>query len=422
MGKQLRNRIRSSPFLKGVLILMSGSVLSQLVPFLASPVLSRIYTPEIFGVYSLFVSTVNILDVFATLKYDMAIVTAKEEAQAVSLLWVCAGIAATLCVLLFLLAPLIPALFPSFAGSNPLWLYWVPVSVLFTSAFSTLNLFCLRLGQYQSITRANIVRAAAAAALQISLGLAGLTIFGLIAGQIISYFAGAFLLWFGARRQIRPPVLSRLAKSARASSDFPRYTLPGTLATTLSYNLVSYFLNAFFLPAQLGYYSVINQALSTPLTVVSGAVGNVFFKRASEEESSGQMSFGTFRSVTRTLFFLSLPIFTALYLFAAPVIRIFLGEQWVPAAAMVRALVPMFLVRFVVNPITTSAIVAGRQSGAMLWQFSLLLVSVIPAAVQLLYPLSAVQYLTLLSWLLAFCYAVFYLYCRRLLLARQVKP
>ncbi|MFA9380641.1 MAG: oligosaccharide flippase family protein, partial [Acetanaerobacterium sp.] len=227
------------------------------------------------------------------------------------------------------------------------------------------------------------------------------------------------ILLLGAKDRIPRPNRASIRAAAKRHRDFPRYTMPGTLATTLSYNLVSYFLKAFFLPAQLGYYSLINQALSAPLTVISGAVGNVYLKRSSDEASASRLNARTFTAVTRTLFVLSVPIFAVLFVFATPIIRIFLGEQWLPAAGMVRALIPMFLVRFVVTPVSFSAIVAGRQGGAMVWQFTLLGASVIPAVVQMIAPLSINRYLALLSVLVAVCYFVFYLYCKRLLTKRQ---
>ncbi len=394
-------------------------MISQIIPFITSPLLSRIYSPEMFSVFALFLSTVNILDVFATLKYDLAVMVAQDGDEAADALWLCIGISLALSIAVLCATPLAIWLFPSFFGEQSRWLYLVPVSVFFTSLFSTLSYYNLRQNQIAHITRANIVRALCASAVQITLGLLGFGAVGLLLGQAVSYLLGSIMLLFGTAAHIPRPSRQTIKAAAKRHREFPLFTLPGTLATTLSYNLVSYFLKAFFVPAQLGYYSLVNQVLSMPLTVISGAVGNVFLKKSAEEANEKQLNARTFDVITRTLFFLSVPIFTVLFIFATPILRIFLGEQWVPAAGMVRALIPMFFARFVVTPVTSSAIVAGRQAAAMIWQLSLLAASLIPALIQLMQPLSINRYLSLLSALLAVSYGVFYLYCRRLLKSKM---
>ena len=415
MFADLRNRIAHNPFFTSVLILMSGSVLSQAIPFLASPALGRLYSPNQFATYTLFQSTVNILGVITTLKYDMAIVVAKED-DAPSVFWLCMALSGLLTVVLMVAAPVAVYLLPWLnKGQGAGWVYLVPFSVFITGLFSTLDFYNLRLNRYRVITNANVVRALVSAAVQIALALLGFGVYGLLLGQLFAYFVGDIILVSKIIRHIPRPDKKRILGVAKEHRDFARFTMPGTMATTLSYNLISFFLPSFFKAAELGYYSIINQVLSAPLTVISAAVGNVFLKKSSDEAAENRMSARTFSSVTRALTLLAVPVFTVLFLFAEPMIRVFLGEQWVPAAAMVRALTPMFLARFIITPVTSSAIVAGRQGASMLWQFSLLVASVIPAVVQSIYPLTVLSYLTLLSLLIAACYIVFYLYCRRLL-------
>ncbi len=43
-------------FTRNVLTLMTGTTIAQAIPIAISPILTRIYTPQDFGVYALFVS------------------------------------------------------------------------------------------------------------------------------------------------------------------------------------------------------------------------------------------------------------------------------------------------------------------------------------------------------------------------------
>ena len=58
-----------SPFLKNVIKLVSATGLAQVVQLIATPVLTRIFTPEEFSVYQLFYSAAAIVAVIATLRY-----------------------------------------------------------------------------------------------------------------------------------------------------------------------------------------------------------------------------------------------------------------------------------------------------------------------------------------------------------------
>jgi O-antigen/teichoic acid export membrane protein len=58
---------------KNFFILFSGNILAQAIPFLVSPILSRIYSPEDFGAVSVFLSVIGVLSVFTTFQYENAL-------------------------------------------------------------------------------------------------------------------------------------------------------------------------------------------------------------------------------------------------------------------------------------------------------------------------------------------------------------
>jgi len=63
-----------SDFKKNVLTLMAGTTIAQAIPIAISPILTRLYTPEEFGLFALFLAIVSIFGVVATMRYEMAIV------------------------------------------------------------------------------------------------------------------------------------------------------------------------------------------------------------------------------------------------------------------------------------------------------------------------------------------------------------
>ena len=74
-----------STFGKGVASLTSGTVIGQLLLLAASPVVTRLYSAEDFGVFGVFVSFVSILSVVSSLRYQIAIPIPEDDRQASNL-------------------------------------------------------------------------------------------------------------------------------------------------------------------------------------------------------------------------------------------------------------------------------------------------------------------------------------------------
>lgn len=99
-----------SDFLRNVLTLISGTVLAQAIPVALSPMLSRIYTPEEFGVFAIFSSIASALAVVATFRYELAIMLPEKSVSAANLLRLSFLITLLLSTFLFFLySPVQPA-------------------------------------------------------------------------------------------------------------------------------------------------------------------------------------------------------------------------------------------------------------------------------------------------------------------------
>ena len=61
---------------------MTGTTISQMIPFAVMPILSRLFTPEEFGLYAFYISIVTFLVVFSTGRYELAIPLPQKEEDA----------------------------------------------------------------------------------------------------------------------------------------------------------------------------------------------------------------------------------------------------------------------------------------------------------------------------------------------------
>lgn len=412
------SRLKKNDFLKSVIILMSGSTVAQFLPVLISPVFTRVFTPEQIGIYGVYVAAVNIITQFVCLKYDVAIVISEEKEEAGGLFWLCLSVTGVLSVLLLLTYPFARPI-SALLGSKDsfFWVYYIPVSTLLIGLNTALNYYNVRLKAFTAISTANITKTVVQSIVQVALGFLGFGIHGLIIGQIASFLAGNMRLIKNVLKAIsfssfnKKNIFRLLVKHRQ----YPAYILTGSLSNSLTYNLIPFFMSSFYSPSQCGYYTMINRVLGSPINLIGSAVGQVFLKQASDEKNGKQLLSPIFNKISKILLLMSVPIFAVLFIFGRPLFTVVLGKEYGDTIPYLRALIPMFLVRFVVSPVQSSAVVMGKQRTMMIWQIGLLVISVIPAVVSSLWKMDIVYYLLILSLALAAAYLIFYYYCRRII-------
>ena len=82
----MHNRFKpQSEFSQNVLTLMTGSILSQAIPIAITPILTRIYTPEDFGLYAVYIAIITILGTMVSGRYELAIMLPKKDEDAINI-------------------------------------------------------------------------------------------------------------------------------------------------------------------------------------------------------------------------------------------------------------------------------------------------------------------------------------------------
>ena len=88
---------KNAEFYKIILLLGSSSFFAQLITFLGSMFLARIYSVNGFGLYALFVSIASILSVIVSGKYELAILLPKYDKDAQQIMFLCFCFCAFVC-------------------------------------------------------------------------------------------------------------------------------------------------------------------------------------------------------------------------------------------------------------------------------------------------------------------------------------
>ena len=80
--RNLAARLVPGGFYHSILLLFSGTAAGQAIQVACIPLLTRLYSPEDFGTFALFVSIVSLLATISALRYEVAILLPRLESHA----------------------------------------------------------------------------------------------------------------------------------------------------------------------------------------------------------------------------------------------------------------------------------------------------------------------------------------------------
>ena len=133
-------------FARHVVTLASGTAIAQLLLVLAMPALTRLYTPADYGTLAVYSSTLTVLLVLASLRYEAAIPLPEDEEVAGSLLALTFIVLAATAVLVALLVWLAGDAFVAHAKATALrpYLWLIPVGLLGAGSYQYLSNWAIR--------------------------------------------------------------------------------------------------------------------------------------------------------------------------------------------------------------------------------------------------------------------------------------
>jgi lipopolysaccharide exporter len=356
-------------FVGGVLTLVSGTAVAQLLLALALPVLTRLYTPAEYGALAVYASTLTVLVVLASLRYELAIPLPEDDEVAGSLLALTLVILAAMTALVSLVVWLAGDALVTRANVPVLRPYrWLlPVGFLGAGAYQALSYWAIRRRAFGRLARTKLSQGVGQVAAQVGLGLAGAGAPGLLVGDVIGRVAGGGGLALLALRD-RPFARVTRASLAAAAGRYRRFPLLTTGAGLLnigSLQLPSIVFSASFGVAAAGLYALSFKMLVLPTMLVGQAVGQVFLSRAAalaeEPERLRQLTERT----ALTLLAGGLPLFGAVALAGPQLFGGVLGSRWEQAGRYAQVLAPWFVVWLVSSPLSGLLSVREWQGSAL---------------------------------------------------------
>lgn len=341
---------------KNTLTLTTGTAIASFIPILLQPLLRRLYTPEDFGAFAVYLSITGILVVVSTLRYELAIVLPekdKESGNVVCLSLLIALLFNTIALIVILVGHKGIIKLLNFPVKYSIWLYFIPLSAFLFSAFNVLNYWLIRQKAFRSSASSKIVRRGVEGIVQASLGRIGKTGAGLfigdLAGHTINFFAVSSLA-FRSGLTLNSFNCSILKNILKRYCEFPLYNTLPTFLNTFTLVMPILVVNKFYSESATGQLDLARLVLFLPLVFLSEPLAQVFFQYATEKKLTKQ---SILPQVSKMILILTISAIAGIILiqvWSDELILIIFGDDWQTAAGFSTILVYSVGLRFIIDP------------------------------------------------------------------------
>jgi O-antigen/teichoic acid export membrane protein len=348
--------------------MLSGNTLSQLIPFIIAPILSRIFSPEEFAVLANFMAIVGVIGIISTGRLELAVPIPQDHKKAQEIVFT--GLIITL--LLGVLSVLIPifayqisALYKDDQLAGYLWM--VPFSVVSFGLLGLTNNWNLRQEKFHLLSIGKIAQSVVNNGLAALLGYIGWGINGLIISWLLSQYVNIFILLVGVNRKVsyKDFGIVTLKTTLKEYKDFPLInSLHAFTDIFITQFLLYWVISSYFGFLELGLFAMMNKYVKAPIILVSTSVSQLFYVEAGKAINQGASLFPIVKKTVRTSVLFAIPFTIVLLVLGPWIFKIYLGTKWEAAGVYAQSLAPMLFLYFILSPISGLPILLNKQKGA----------------------------------------------------------
>lgn len=391
-------------------ILVSGSLLAQIINFLGTLLSVRLFTVNDFGLYTYFITISSLFLPIINFRLDMAIVTEKNEKSTFVIVKICLY----LCLVLAFIISIIYYIY--WNGNSEIKITFWPflfVNILINGYINIVTAWNTKCGEYVLISKANIKRALFLFVFVIIFSVLLPNVYGLITALILSNL-------FAIKEQSKD-LINKLSFVFDVSKyeikkilwnykSFIFYSVPAAFINNFSYVAVNFLIEDLYGIDQLAYYALSFRILGMPLNLISSNISKVFFEQSSKEFHK----IGSFRNaLNRTLKVLvifSILIGLLIYLYCDWFFETFFSQEWYVSAEYIKILLLMFMVRFIVSPLTICVMINKNNIIELIGQILFLINFLVIYYLSYFFQLKIYDFLKIYSFTNIIIYVVWIVY------------
>lgn len=290
----------NKPFVRNVFTVFTGTAVAQVIVVGSSPIITRLYEPEVFGVLGVFLAIAGIIQSVGSLTYSSAIVLPKKDGDAkaiVLLSFMISGIISLLVALIFIFFknPIV-SLFQIEEIAS--YVLLIPLFVFFGVCAIIVDQWLTRKEQFRKITKIMVINTSMVQAAKIGVGLHCPTALFLVYiatfGRVLHATSLSWSLFSWSKKRFNSIKnanwfsISFVNKMAKKYYDFPLYKAPQSFVGNISGKLPILLLTGFFGPAVVGFYALGSRVITLPSSIIAKSFSNVFYPKIAKDFNSGE--------------------------------------------------------------------------------------------------------------------------------------
>lgn len=353
--EKLRKFIQQREFLKFFLMFFSGTLLAQVITIALSPVLTRIYKPEDFGVYGVYVSIVSLLIAFVTGRYEYAINSTKNDEDAISIFKIVNYLSffssGFIFAVVVLLGDTLTELFKLNVDKS--LLYFIPLTLLLMGLLQGSVYYLNRHKKIGILSKSKILQSISNGTFSIVAGVMNFGTIGLIVANIVGLFASQLYQRVRGIKGNKFEVdRERMKKNLKKYKQYPIFNAPSSFFDNLSIQAPVFILLKFFSESVVGFYSLTVRVIGMPLGLISTSISQVFMSQVSELHRNNKSYKHIIIKLAKYLALIGLIPLIILSIWGPTLFARVFGDNWYEAGEYARILTIGYYFKFVVSPLS----------------------------------------------------------------------
>ena len=375
-------KIFQGKFVRNVILVASGTAGAQAITMAFSPIITRLYGPEAFGLLGTYLATLAIAMPVAALSYPIAIVLPESDDDAKALAKLSFRIALVMALVIAVILLVFGNKIATLLGMQAIagFMLLIPAAMFFNALQQIMQQWLIRKQQFKVTARIAVSQSLILNTTKSGLG--WFYPFGsvLIALATLGNMLYAAQLWFGAKKWAdkdgridKATGKVSLKEQAYKHRDFAYYRTPQVLVNAVSQSIPVLLLAGFFGPATAGFFSLGKSVLSAPATLIGTSVGNVFYPKIAEAHNAGKNPVPLLNKATLATFLVGLIPFGIIMIFGVWIFEFVFGDDWAIAGQYAQWMALWVLVSLSARPLIATIPVVRMQGIFLVYELVFLI-------------------------------------------------
>ena len=352
-----------SELTKNILKLITGTAIAQVISILISPILTRLYSTEEFGEFTIVSSIFGVLALIAGGRYELAIMLPKRKTEAANVFVL--SLLVNFCFLFLLYLVLFLIDFFVFNQTIGIWYYVIPVFVFLMGIIQSVNAWFNRRKMYKEIAVNRILSSATTNGFSLLNGLIKINLNGLLFASLIAGFSNLLVISHQIKKDInyikRSVSIVRIKEFAKKYNRFPLINSVQSLLDASQINGLIYLISVLFGKQSVGVFSLAIRILFAPMNFIGGSISQVFYQEASSLHHSSKELVPLMKKTLYQTSFLMLFVLVVIMLFGPLLFGLVFGKEWANAGIYSQLLCPWICLDFIRAPLSQIPLILHKQ-------------------------------------------------------------